>query len=199
MQIATLWILDSEDGRSGNIPLWSNIAQWAAMNRRRDRDDGSCVQTRKKSYMDLCAWWGHGAGVQVGTSRGWSTGWSTQMWLCSWNLEHVQTAVVPTDIASGCIWDPWPKGNQRQPFFFPGSNIIIWVLWVLSSIITICSILFNPPNSFGLPCFARRCFGLRKGNTERIYRIYLKWLTSMKPLTPTKSIPQKIFSHRAAV
>jgi hypothetical protein len=192
VQIATLWILDSEDGRSGNIPLWSNIAQWTAMNRRRDRDDGSCVQTRKKSHMDLCAWWGHDAGVQVGTSRG----WSTQMWLCSWNLEHVQTAVVPTDIASGCIWDPWPKGNQRQPFFFPGSNIIIWVLWVLSSIslyVQYCSIL---QTALGFRVSPADVLDWEK---ERVYRIYLKWLTSMKPLTPTKSIPKKIFSHRAAV
>ena len=199
MQIATLWILDSEDGRSGNIPLWSNIVQWAAMNRRRDRDDGSCVQTRKKSYMDLCAWWGHGAGVQVGTSRGWSTGWSTQMWLCSWNLEHVQTAVVPTDIASGCIWDPWPKGNQRQPFFFPGSNIIIWVLWVLSSIslyVQYCSIL---QTALGFRVSPADVLDwekeIRNGSTGSTLNGWHLW----SHLRRQSQSPQKIFSHRAAV
>ena len=123
-----------EDGRSGNIPLWSNMA-WTAMNLP-ETMTAVCKQGKSATWIATWIYMVYGECMV----RAWcSHGWSTQMWLCSWNLEHVQAAVVPTDTASGCIWDPWPKGTQRQSFT-PYSSII-WVLWALSTLWSICSIL----------------------------------------------------------
>ena len=115
-----------EDGRSGNIPLWSNMA-WTAMNRP-ETMTAVCKQGKSATWIATWIYMVYGECMV----RAWcSHGWSTQMWLCSWNLEHVQAAVVPTDTASGCIWDPWPKGTQRQSFTPTAASFEYCEHWVL--------------------------------------------------------------------